>query len=122
MILPGWNCAECFSFNGEEKEPRNECRSCGKPRKTFTIPLQTLVSYIQLLEENLRKAQESGTALHERIVKFQTTRPIPCMPYANLKNVEDAAKEVGKTGDLYIANEAIGAMARELLEWRTKDV
>lgn len=28
--LPGWTCGHCGVFNGEAKERRDECRSCGK--------------------------------------------------------------------------------------------
>ncbi len=27
--LRGWNCPRCKVFNGEEKEQRRDCRSCG---------------------------------------------------------------------------------------------
>ncbi len=31
LVLPGWHCARCASFNGVAKELRTECRSCGAP-------------------------------------------------------------------------------------------
>lgn len=30
ILLKGWRCGKCQSFNGEEKELRSECRSCGE--------------------------------------------------------------------------------------------
>lgn len=30
--IKGWNCPACRVFNGEEKERRSECRSCGEKR------------------------------------------------------------------------------------------
>lgn len=32
VLLPGWTCPSCLSFNGDEKERRAECRSCCHPR------------------------------------------------------------------------------------------
>lgn len=32
ILLPGWQCSHCGSFNGEAKEKRTECRSCGAPK------------------------------------------------------------------------------------------
>ncbi len=29
IVLPGWSCEMCKVFNGEAKEPRDECRACG---------------------------------------------------------------------------------------------
>jgi hypothetical protein len=37
IYLRGWWCI-CDSFNGEEKETRMECRSCGEPKKVRTWP------------------------------------------------------------------------------------
>lgn len=33
IILKGWWCLYCDTFNGEEKEPRAECRHCGKEKR-----------------------------------------------------------------------------------------
>jgi len=33
VVLPGWTCTRCFTFNGCVKELLTECRSCGTPRK-----------------------------------------------------------------------------------------
>jgi len=32
MILDGWFCPKCKSFNGEEKEISSRCRSCDGPK------------------------------------------------------------------------------------------
>ena len=32
LVLAGWRCRWCGVFNGEEKELREECRSCGRSR------------------------------------------------------------------------------------------
>jgi len=29
LVLPGWSCEKCGSFNGAAKELRTDCRSCG---------------------------------------------------------------------------------------------
>jgi hypothetical protein len=57
IILPGWNCASCLVFNGEEKAPQGECRSCGAARKTFGLPLESVMQRMRLLEENLSSVQ-----------------------------------------------------------------
>jgi hypothetical protein len=31
IVLPGWSCQRCGVFNGEVKERRETCRSCGAP-------------------------------------------------------------------------------------------
>ena len=46
--------------------------------------------------------------------------PKPCIPDQNLLNVEEAAREAGKTGDVWISNETIEEMAREIREWRAR--
>jgi len=33
ILLKGWSCRACGVFNGEEKERRSECRSCGLARQ-----------------------------------------------------------------------------------------
>lgn len=30
IVLRGWTCPSCKVFNGEEKAPRVDCRSCGR--------------------------------------------------------------------------------------------
>lgn len=67
MILPGWNCAECLTFNGEEKEPLHVCRACGKPRKTFGLPLETMMRHLRTLEENLCATQQRCTRQEEEL-------------------------------------------------------
>lgn len=54
------------------------------------------------------------------IVKYGRMMPLPaqCFPDENLANVEEAAIQAGKTGDVWIANESIAGMAREIREWR----
>lgn len=32
LVLPGWRCRWCGVFNSEEKELREDCRSCGRSR------------------------------------------------------------------------------------------
>jgi hypothetical protein len=32
VVLPGWKCKQCGSFNGCAKELLPDCRSCGVPR------------------------------------------------------------------------------------------
>jgi hypothetical protein len=67
MILAGWNCAECLTFNGEERGPRDECRSCGKPRRTLALDIETYLSRMRLMEANLRTTQDASTRmLHEK--------------------------------------------------------
>jgi hypothetical protein len=34
ILLPGWVCEYCQSFNGTEKEDLKECRSCDRPKDT----------------------------------------------------------------------------------------
>ncbi len=36
IVLRGWTCKECRSFNGSEKEELTECRSCGAARRRAT--------------------------------------------------------------------------------------
>lgn len=67
MILPGWNCADCLTFNGEEKTPLHECRACGKPRKTFGLPLETMMRHLRALEENLCATQQRCTRQEEEL-------------------------------------------------------
>jgi hypothetical protein len=38
LVLPGWHCTKCGTFNGAAKELRTECRSCGAPFTTETNP------------------------------------------------------------------------------------
>ena len=32
IVLNGWWCLPCDSWNGEEHSKRTECRSCGRPK------------------------------------------------------------------------------------------
>ncbi len=33
LVIKGWWCMLCDRFNGEEKEVRDECSRCGRPKK-----------------------------------------------------------------------------------------
>jgi hypothetical protein len=37
LILPGWFCRGCGTFNGEAKEVLTMCRSCDSPRPTYPV-------------------------------------------------------------------------------------
>jgi len=32
IVIRGWWCLPCSSFNGEEHSKRHDCRSCGRPK------------------------------------------------------------------------------------------
>lgn len=49
---------------------------------------------------------------------LRSIAPKPCLPDVNLYNVEEAAAEAGRAKGVYIANETIAGMAREIREWR----
>ena len=44
LAFAGWTCRHCKIFNGEEKAPRSDCRSCGREkgpmnRVVFKFPI-----------------------------------------------------------------------------------
>lgn len=44
IILRGWWCMYCDTFNGEEKEPRSECRHCGRDKKVRSEAVRLLAN------------------------------------------------------------------------------
>jgi hypothetical protein len=62
--------------------------------------------------------EEFGARVELPALIRELTTPRPCFPDQNLANVEEAARDAGPKGEVYIANEAIEDMAREIREWR----
>jgi len=84
-------------------------------------------AYVASLRD--RADREKASADHRLLVNASLVRrlrayedlaetPLPCLPAANLWNVEEAAIEAGRAGDVYIANETLAGMAREIRQWR----
>jgi hypothetical protein len=42
IVIKGWWCFYCSTFNGEEKEIRQDCRHCGKDKKVESLAVRML--------------------------------------------------------------------------------
>jgi hypothetical protein len=63
LMLPGWNCERCGCFNGEAKEEKLACRSCGASAPEGVSveppPRKKLISPEEGSEEQYKKAPTS---------------------------------------------------------------
>jgi hypothetical protein len=75
IVLPGWDCPNCQVFNGEAKEPLDNCRHCATPKpSSLDQAFAALQKTHRQALENLTEVQAQCTelVLENRALRAET--------------------------------------------------
>lgn len=104
ITLRGWRC-QCGIFNGEEKDKRDECRTCGREKG---VQVDTLEDVIKHFDERHAMCHKTATLTPDMGVKVSSSARAETYLYVNFvlhkllqKQAVDALTEESQKLGLY---------------------